>query len=366
MRRMQVSRRAQAHVSTPAWGKGLILAPVLAAALLGAGKARADAVSDFYRGKTINVIVGYSTGGGYDIYARSVARYLGNHMPGAPKVIVTNMPGAGSLVSVNHLYNLAPKDGTAIATFGRGLPMEPLIGAAKVQFDATKITWIGSVATELSVCAVTQKSKVTSFEDALVTEAAVGGEGSGSDPDTYASLVKNLFGAKFKLVTGYPGGNDMTLAIERGELDGRCGWSWGSIKATRPDWVSGPNKLRILLQMTLERSHEMPDIPTVLEKAKTPEDKEVVKLIVSRQTVARPFAAPPGIPEDRKNALRKAFDDTMKDPEFVAEAKTLSLDVDPVSGAEVDKLIAELYRASPDVVARAKAVIAGAAAAPAK
>jgi tripartite-type tricarboxylate transporter receptor subunit TctC len=192
-------------------------------------------------------------------------------------------------------------------------------------------------------------------------EAAVGGEGSGSDPDTYALLVKNLFGSKFKLVTGYPGGNDMTLAIERGEIDGRCGWSWGSIKATRPDWVSGPNKLRVLLQMTLERSHEMPDVPTVLEKAKTPEDKEIVKLIVSRQSLARPFAAPPGVPEDRKTALRKAFDETMKDPEFVAEAKTLSLEVEPVSGVEVDRLIAELYRSSPDVVARAKAVIAGSA-----
>ena len=361
MRRMQVSRRALAQTSPLLSRRALVAAPLLAAALFCATRARADAVEDFYRGKQLNMIVGYSSGGGYDIYARSVARYMGAHIPGAPKVVVTNMPGAGSLVSVNHLYNIAPKDGTAIATFGRGLPMEPLIGAAKVQFDATKLTWIGSVASELSVCAVTQKSRVKSSRISLSIEAAVGGEGSGSDPDTYASLVKNLFGAKMKLVTGYPGGNDMTLAIERGELDGRCGWSWGSIKATRPDWVSGPNKLRVLLQMTLERSHEMPDIPTVLEKAKTPEDKDVVKLIVSRQTVARPFAAPPGIPEDRKIALRKAFDDTMKDPEFLAEAKTLSLEVEPVGGAEIDRLIAELYRSSPDVVARAKAVIAGSA-----
>jgi tripartite-type tricarboxylate transporter receptor subunit TctC len=357
MRRMQVSRRALAQT--------LPLSLMLAGALV-ATQARAETAEEFYRGKTINLIVGYSAGGGYDIYARTVARYLGNHVPGAPKIVVTNMPGAGSLVSVNHLYNIAPKDGTAIATFGRGLPMEPLIGTTKVQFDATKLTWIGSVASELSVCAVTQKSKVMTFEDSLTVEAAVGGEGSGSDPDTYASLVKNLFGSKMKLVTGYPGGNDMTLAIERGELDGRCGWSWGSIKATRPDWAVGPNKLRILLQMTLERSHEMPDVPTVLEKAKTQADKEVVKLIVSRQTVARPFAAPPGIPEDRKIALRKGFDATMTDKEFVAEAKALSLDVEPVTGAEIDKLIAELYRASPDVVARAKAVIAGTPVAPAK
>ncbi len=361
MPRMLVTRRALAHPQSALLGRGLLLVPLLALTLLSTSRARADALEDFYRSKSVNLIVGYSSGGGYDIYARSVARYLGNHLPGQPKVVVTNMPGAGSLVSVNHLYNIAPKDGTAIATFGRGLPMEPLIGSTKVQFDATKLTWIGSVTSELSVCAVTQKSKVITFEDSLSIEAAVGGEGSGSDPDTYASLVRNLFGSKMKLVTGYPGGNEMTLAIERGELDGRCGWSWGSIKATRPDWVSGPHQLRVLLQMTLERSHEMPDVPTVLEKAKTQADKDVVKLIVSRQTIARPFAAPPGIPEDRKNALRKAFDETMTDKDFVAEAKTLSLDVDPLSGAEVDKLIAELYRASPDVVARAKAVIAGVA-----
>jgi tripartite-type tricarboxylate transporter receptor subunit TctC len=168
---MQVSRRALAHLQPDILRRGLIVAPLLALALVSASKARADAVEDFYRGKTVNMIVGYSAGGGYDIYARSVARYMGNHMPGQPKVVVTNMPGAGSLVSVNHLYNIAPKDGTAIATFGRGLPMEPLIGTAKVQFDATRLTWIGSVASELSVCAVTQKSKVMTFEDSLTSEA---------------------------------------------------------------------------------------------------------------------------------------------------------------------------------------------------
>lgn len=344
-----------------------IAAPMIAGALLQAGGAKADAVADFYRGKSINMIVGYSSGGGYDIYARAIARHLGKHIPGNPKVVVNNMPGAGSLVSLNYLYNVAPKDGTAIATFGRGLVMEPLIGAAKVQYDATKVTWIGSASNELSVCAVTAKSKVEKFEETFATEVAVGGEGSGSDPDTYALLVRNLFGAKMKLVTGYPGGNDMTLAIERGEIDGRCGWSWGSIKATRPDWIAGPNRLRVLLAMTLDRSPEMPDVPTVLEKAKSESDREIVKLIVSRQVVARPFAAPPSIPEDRRDALRAGFDATMKDPEFLAEAKALSLEIAPIGGAEVDKLVQELYRTPPEVVARAKALIAGApASTPAK
>lgn len=362
---MQVSRRVAALPDISPIRTAFFALPLLAAATAG-GAARADAVSDFYAGKSVTMIVGYSAGGGYDIYARSVARHMDKHIPGAPKIVVTNMPGAGSIVALNNLYNIAPKDGTAMATFGRGLVMEPLVGASKVQYDATKLTWIGSASSELSVCAVTQKAKVKTFEDTLQHETAVGGEGSGSDPDTYASLVRSLFGSKMKIVTGYPGGNDMTLAIERGELDGRCGWSWGSIRATRPDWIAGAGKLNILLQMTLERHPDLPNVRTVLEMAQTPQDREVVKLIVSRQTVARPFAAPPNIPEDRKIALRRAFDATMKDPAFLAEAKQLSLEVDPVSGEEVDKLVHELYRSAPDVVARAKAVIAGQATTAAK
>jgi tripartite-type tricarboxylate transporter receptor subunit TctC len=168
----------------------------------------------------------------------------------------------------------------------------------------------------LSVCAVSQKSKALTLADMTANDIALGGEGSGSDPDTYANLVRSLTGAKIRLVTGYPGGNDMTLAIERGELDGRCGWSWGSIKATRPSWVSGPDRLRVLLQLNDARNAEMPDVPSIYEMAKTAEDKEAVKLIVSRQTVARPFAAPPAIPEERKKALRDGFMATMKDAEF--------------------------------------------------
>ena len=296
-----------------------------------AAHAQSDGLADFYRSKPFTIIVGYSAGGGYDVYARAIARYIGRHMPGAPNVIVTNMPGAGSLASVNYLYNVAPKDGSAMATFGRGIPMEPLIGAGKFQFDATKLTWIGSASTELSVCAVTQKSKARTFEDTLTTEVAMGGEAAGSDPDTYSNLVRSLTGAKLKLVTGYPGGNDMALATERGELDGRCGWSWGSVKATRPTWVSGPDALRVLLQLTIERSPEMPNVPTIYEKTQSERDKQVVKLIVSRQTMARPFAAPPAIPADRTAALRAAFDATMKDPDFLTEAKKLALEIEPVS-----------------------------------
>ena len=320
--------------------------------------ALADDVSDFYRGKTVTLIVGYSAGGGYDIYARAIARHMGEHLPGSPKIVVQNMPGAGSIASANYLFNVAPKDGTTFATFGRGVPMEPLIGVAKVQYDASKFTWIGSAANELSVCAVTQKSQVKSWDDVKIKDAAVGGEGSGSDPDTYAMLVKGLFGARFRIVTGYPGGNDMTLAIERGELDGRCGWSWGSIKATRPDWVAGPNRLNVLMVLSTERSEELPGVPTILEKATTVRDREIVRLIVSRQAVARPFAAPPGIPAARRDALRKAFMATLNDPVFLADAKAASLEISPLAGEEVETLLSELYNAPAASIAQAKAAIA--------
>ncbi len=334
-------------------------AAALALAALSSLPAQADPIADFYRGKNFTIIVGYSAGGGYDVYARAIARYINKQIPGNPNVIVTNMPGAGSLTSVNYIYNVAPKDGTAMATFGRGIPMEPLIGSGKFQFEASKLNWIGSASTELSVCAVSQKSKARKFEDVLTTEIAMGGEGAGSDPDTYANLVRALTGAKLKLVTGYPGGNDMALATERGELDGRCGWSWGSVKATRPTWVSGPDALRVLLQLSVERSPEMPNVPTIYELTKSERDKQVVRLIVSRQTIARPFAAPPDVPAGRIEALRKAFDATMKDKDFLAEANKLKLEiVDPVSGADMQKLMVDLYKSSPEVLARAKEVMA--------
>lgn len=329
----------------------------IAGSLATLSPARADDVTDFYRGKTLTMIVGYSAGGGYDIYARAIARFMGDHVPGAPKVVVQNMPGAGSIASANYLYSVAPKDGTVFGTFGRGVPMEPLIGIAKTQYDATKFTWIGSAANELSVCAVTQKSRIKTYDDVFKMEVAVGGEGSGSDPDTYAMMMRGILGAKFRIVTGYPGGNDMTLAIERGELDGRCGWSWGSIKATRPDWVSGPNRLNVLLAMTTERSEELPDVPAVIEKAKSDRDRSIMRLIVSRQTLARPFAAPPGVPAARRDALRAGFDATMTDPRYLAEAKAASLDISPVKGVDVDNLIRGLYATAPEIVAQTKAVI---------
>jgi len=336
----------------------LVLAGICVAAVMVPlrNAAKADAVADFYRGRTITVTVGYTAGGGYDIYARALSRHMGKHLPGNPNFIVQNITGAGSLNAANHIYNISPKDGTAFGTFGRGIAMEPLIGTAKVQFDATKFTWLGSGTNEVSVCATWQTSPVKTWADALKTQFTVGGEGAGSDPDTFALLVRNAFGAKLKLVTGYHGTTDIILAIERGEVDGRCGWSWSSIKSTRPSWIP-EKKLNYLVHMSETKAPELPDVPLISDFAND-RQKQVLKLVLARQIVGRPFAAPPGVPDDRKQALRKAFDDTLKDPAFLEEAEKLKLEVNPVSGTEVDKLMSELYRTPKDVVEETRIAIA--------
>jgi tripartite-type tricarboxylate transporter receptor subunit TctC len=329
---------------------------ILTAALAPSGAALAQPAPDFYRGKTLTLVVGYSVGGGYDTYARVLARHMAKHIPGNPSIIVQNMPGAGSLRSANYLFSVAPKDGTVFGMFGRGLAMEPLIGGGAAQYDSRKFSWLGSATNEVSVCAIWHTSPVKNWDDMLNKPFAVGAEGSGSDPDIFAAMLKNAFGAKLKVVSGYPGSNEVALAMERGEVDGRCGWSWSSIKATRADWIRD-KKINVVLQLSLAKSPELPEVPLVTEFAKTERQQQILKLILSRQVMGRPFTAPPGIPEDRKAALRAAFDATMADAEFRADITARGLEVNPVSGAEVDQLMAELYQTAPEAIAEAKAAI---------
>jgi tripartite-type tricarboxylate transporter receptor subunit TctC len=326
---------------------------------LAAGRtpALADPVEDFYRGRTITLIVGYTVGGGYDVYARVLARHMSRHIPGNPSIVPQNLAGAGSLRSANYLYNAAPKDGTAIGTFGRGMAMEPLIGTSSTQFDATRFGWLGSGTSEVSICVTWRDSPVKTWADMLSKNFTVGGEGSGADPDIYAIVVRNVFGVKLRLVAGYPGSAEVALAIERREVDGRCGWSWSSLRLQRPDWIRD-KQVNIPVQLSLEKSPELPDVPLIMDFATTERQRQILRLVFSRQTMARPFVAPPGIPEDRKQALRAAFDKTMADPEFLAEAKARGLDVNPVSGADIDRLIRELYQTPADVVAEVRATIA--------
>jgi tripartite-type tricarboxylate transporter receptor subunit TctC len=330
---------------------------LFAAAALSADPAAADPVADFYRGRNINLYIGYSVGGGYDNYARVLARHLGNHIPGNPSILPQNMPGAGSLRAVNFLYNAAPKDGTAIATFGRGLAMEPLIGSSQTSFDARKFLWLGSGSDEVSLCGTWHTSRIKTWNDMQTIPFTVGGEGSGSDPDIFAAMMKNVFGVKLRIVSGYPGSAEVALAVERKEVDGRCGWSLSSMRQMRPDWL--PTKqFTAIVQLNLEKSPDLPDVPVVTDYAQTQTQRQILKLVLSRQNMARPFAAPPGVPADRAAALRKAFDQTMADREFIDEARARGLEINPVTGAEIDRLLAEVYQTPPDVVAKAKAAVA--------
>jgi tripartite-type tricarboxylate transporter receptor subunit TctC len=327
-------------------------------ACLGAGAATAHAQSaeDFYRGRTVTLVIGYSVGGGYDIHGRLLARHLGKHIPGNPGIIVQNMPGGGSLRSANFLYNAAPKDGSTIGIFSRGMAMEPLIGASNTQYDARKFTWLGSITNEASVCATSSMSKVKTWDDLLATPFTVAGEGSGSDPDIFATMIKNVFGAKLRLVAGYPGSAEMTLAIERGEVDGRCGWTWSSIKLQRPEWITG-HRLNVLVQLASHRIPDLADVPLLTEHATTERQRQIVNVILGRQVMGRPVVAPPAIPVDRKEALRRAFDATMADPDYVAEATARGLEINPVGGADLDKLLGDLYATPPDVIAEVRAII---------
>src|SRR5215475_11277070 len=327
---------------------------VLVAAL--AQPAHADPIEDFYKSHNLTLIAGYSAGGGFDLYARIMANHLGRHIPGQPRIIVQNMPGAGSLRAANHLYNVAPKDGSVIA-LTRSPVIDPLVGATGAAFDATKFTWLGSGASDLTVCGLLGNPKVNTMAEARQTQFTLGGLGPGSDEDMYSKILRKLLGLKIHLVSGYPGGAELILAVERGELDGRCGWAYSSIKISKPDWVA-EKKIKLLNVLALERSPELPNVPAIMEFATTERQKQIFKLVLNAQTLGRPFAAPPGIPADRAAALRKAFEATMADPALLAEMKARKLEVEHVRWQSIEALLKDLYATPKDVVDETRAIIA--------
>jgi tripartite-type tricarboxylate transporter receptor subunit TctC len=326
---------------------------LLAAMLLSASCAHAQSPADFYKGKNVELYIGYSVGGGYDIYARLLAKHMGKHIPGNPNVVAKNMEGAGSLRLANWLYNVAPKDGTAFGIIGRGTGFDPLLGRSKgAQFDATKYTWIGSANDEVSVCVAWHTTGIRRFEELLSKELTVGGTGAAADTDQFPRIMNGMLGTKMKIVTGYPGGNDVGLAMERGEVNGRCGWSWSSVKATHQKWLD-EKKVNVLVQLALQKHPDLPDVPLITDLAKTDEQRAIFKLIFARQVMGRPFLAPPGIPPDRAGALRKAFMDTMKDKDFLADAEKGQLEITPVSGEDIQKLVMDIHQTSPEIAKRA-------------
>jgi tripartite-type tricarboxylate transporter receptor subunit TctC len=245
---------------------------------------------------------------------------MGKHIPGNPKFVAKNRPGAGSMLLANELFNVMPSDGTAVGIIGRGQVMEPLFGTAEAKFDPSEFVWLGSANNEVSICVSWHETDIKTLDDFLTMPMIVGGTGPGADTDTFPKVLNNIIGTKLKLVTGYPGGNDILLAMERGEVDGRCGYSWSSAKSRKADWIRD-KKINILMQMSTAKHPDLPDVPFVMDFAKTERDKQVLGLIFARQAWGRPFLAPPGVPEDRAKALQVAFMATMEDPEFLADAR---------------------------------------------
>jgi tripartite-type tricarboxylate transporter receptor subunit TctC len=332
--------------------------PAIAAVVLLAGMApvHAQSVEEFYKGKSITLAIGFTPGGGYDLYARHLARHMSKHIPGRPTIVPQNMAGAGSLRAANFIYSAAPKDGTAFGTFARTTGLNPLLESGAT-FDGTKFTWLGSVTNDISLCVTWHTSKANTWENFLKHPTTMGGQAPSSEPDIFANLYKNVFGAPVKLVPGYPGTNEITLAMERGEVDGLCGLSWSTIQTRHLSWLK-EKKINLLVQAAFKKDPNIGDVPLVMDLTKDTEKLQILKLILAAQEMARPFAAPPDIPRDRAAALIAAFDATMKDPEYLADAKKLRIDVNPVTGPEIDKLLRELYATPKDVIAKASQAIA--------
>jgi len=321
-----------------------------------AGFVFANDIADFYKGRDLSLVIGYSVGGGYDAYARLVARYFGRHIPGGPSIIPQQMAGAGSLRSANYIFSVAPKDGSVFGTFSRSMGIAPLMGQA--EFDSRKFSWLGSVTDDNTTCVTWNTSAIKTWDDFLTKPSKLGGLGADADPDIWALFYKNVFGAKAQLVTGYPGTNDVTLAMERGEVDGLCGLSWSTIKTRHGEWLAS-HSVNIIVQAALHKEPEMAAVPLATDLAGNPQQLQVVKFLLVSQVMARPFAAPPNIPTDRKQGLIAAFDATMTDADFLAEAHKLNFDVHPVSAATIDALLAELYDTPKDVIAKAARAISG-------
>ena len=318
--------------------------------------AHAQSVEEFYADRVLELYIGFSAGGGYDAYGRLVARHIGKHIPGNPTVVVVNMDGAGSLKLANWLYNAAPRDGSVIGTVNRGVPFEPLVGIREMaRFDATKFTWLGSANDETTVCVAWERTGITSFDELYERELIVAGTGQAGD-DPLVKMISGVLGSRIRLVTGYAGANEANFAMERGEVDGRCGWSWSSVKSTRQHWLDNDN-IEVLLQLGFRKHNDLPDVPLILDLARSEEERQIMRLVLVRGVLGRPFMAPPDLPAERAAALQRAFAATVSDADFLREAARQRMEVIPISGEEIQNLVAEAYATPEDVVAKTRIIL---------
>lgn len=327
-----------------------------AATLMISSASHAQSPDEFFAGRNVTLLIPFDVGSGYDTYARAVARHIGRHIPGQPTLVPSNMLGGGGLVLANHLFHVAPKDGTTIALFSRGNIPEPLLGNTAARFDPRQFSWIGNISDETSICAAWHTAGFSTWEDLKKKEFIATSSGASAENNTYPLLFNAVLGTKFKVVIGYKGGPGMNKAIESREADGRCGWSWTSIKTTQSNWLT-EKKIVVLLQAALRKSKDLPNVPLVVDLAPTPLDRQALEFAFAPQAVAWALAGPPGIPADRLAALRAAFMATMKDASFLADARKLQLDIDPMPADEVMKLINGVYAAPAAAIEKVRNII---------
>jgi tripartite-type tricarboxylate transporter receptor subunit TctC len=330
----------------------LIAALTVAPAAL-PGIASAQSTEGFYKGKTLRVIVGFRAGGLTDLDARLSARFIVRNLPGRPVPVVQNVPGAGSLKAANQIYNISPKDGTELGAVQRGITMMPLFGQKGVRFDVRRFTWIGSRSGEVSLGVLWHTVPVATLADVRSRTVVVGSTGGGSDTNEMPLLMNATAGTKFKVVKGYKGGSEINIAIEKGEVEGRLGWSYNALMATKSQWVQG-GQVKMIMQLGLKKHPDLPNVPLALDLALDADRLAVMKLYASRQELGFPLVAPPDLPAERVRELRAAFMAMTRDPAYLAETKRMKIEVDPRSGEDLERLIADMYRTPPQLVALAK------------
>ena len=328
---------------------------ILAFAITVAAAGSAAAQPDFFAGKQITLLIGTTAGGGYDAYGRLLARHIGRHIPGNPSVVTKNMPGAGGVALANHLYNRAPKDGTEIATVQNGLPFEKLFhmlspGGKAALFDATQFSWLGSMTQTVFVTVTWHTSPTKTLHDAMARETTLGASGTSADSYVLAMLSNNLLGTKFKVVVGYTGATQVSLAVENGEVEGEAGKDWTTLTSTKPQWIRD-KQINIIVQMGMNPHADIKGVPMAIDLAKTPDDRRVMEVVFAKFGMSRPFMAPPGLPPERLDTLRRAFDTTLRDPVVLAEAKKLGMEINPVSGPDVEALVTRMMN-TPDTLAQ--------------
>ena len=315
----------------------------------------ADSVADFYHGKTINLIIGNWAGSATDLYARTLSRHMGRHIPGNPTLVPQNMPGAGSLKAATYFYNVAAKDGLVLGTFASSAICEPLLGNKAANFDSTKFGWIGNMDESVATCTVSGKSGITHFDDLMNKETLFGATSAASVTAQFAVALRNMTGAKIKVITGYHGANDIPLAMERGEVAGQCAVSLSLIKTQLVEDIKA-GRIRPIIQLGSKKSPDLPGVADIYDYAKNEQDRQIFDLIFGRQELGRPVLAPPNLPSDRLQALRAAFMTTMKDPIFLTDAKKMKMDIDPSSGDEVEQMLTRFYSYPKAIVDKAEEV----------